>query len=425
MKKFSNQKKIILGSIIGVLVGTLLSVSYAMFTYSREGTSNSKLIVGDIYMKYKDTNKEILLQNAMPSTSSAGGDYFEFEITGKNTSSNTIYYELLLSHGDVPNNKTEENRIADEFLRFKLVEVTNNVEGNDLLVNNQYYTIDKERIYVGTIPTTNQETTTTYRLYCWIDNSLVIGEDYSQSEWNNLFASIGVDVVGDFTVKTVPTYALITYDANGGKIRPSKKQLSTTATTYGTLVIPTPPEGYEFDGWYTDATNGTKVESSTTYTNGTSATTLYAHWKEQYRIACPGEGCYYTNSTNSYFTTWNTINHTPTTFLLTDLKTDYISLASYGSYYAIKLNDSNQADQAYVCLGSVCIEGTYNDNPNKSKIQTLNLEILNKAGNCNGSVGSNISCTLFGANVTLDSNGSVSMTIPSLGYKTVSSNGYF
>ena len=32
--KFNNKKKIILGSIIGVLIGSLISVSYAFFTFS-------------------------------------------------------------------------------------------------------------------------------------------------------------------------------------------------------------------------------------------------------------------------------------------------------------------------------------------------------------------------------------------------------
>lgn len=46
--------------------------------------------------------------------------------------------------------------------------------------------------------------------------------------------------------------------------------------TYGTLPTPT-RTGYTFDGWYTSATGGTKVTSSTTVT-ATSNQTLYAHW---------------------------------------------------------------------------------------------------------------------------------------------------
>ena len=46
--------------------------------------------------------------------------------------------------------------------------------------------------------------------------------------------------------------------------------------TYGTLPTPT-KSGSTFDGWYTSASGGEKVTSSTTVTNA-SAHTIYAHW---------------------------------------------------------------------------------------------------------------------------------------------------
>lgn len=46
--------------------------------------------------------------------------------------------------------------------------------------------------------------------------------------------------------------------------------------TYGTLPTPT-RSGYTFDGWYTAASGGTKITSSSTYTTQT----LYAHWTHQ------------------------------------------------------------------------------------------------------------------------------------------------
>ena len=368
----NNKKKIILGSIIGVLVGTLLGTTYAMFTYERGGTTNSKLIAGDIYMKYKDTNREINLSNAMPSATYEGGDYFEFEITGKNTSNKTIYYELLLNHGGLPTSGTytETNRIADEFLRFRLVEVTGTTEGNDLLTTTQYYNIDNERIYVGTIPgggASAQETTTKYRLYCWIDNSLGIGVDYTQEEWNNLFASIGVNVNGDFTVKTLPTRTLITYNANGGKVLPSKRQVLTTATTYGSLATPT-KAGFEFGGWYSDQGLTTKVESTTTYINGTSATTLYAKWNQQQSVgtiaSCPGCEYFYSSTLFNYGQDGVTRDE-----LLQEaagigaiFSSDYRDLIQDRDYFlGLKFN-GNIVEKAYACgienNTPFCIEGS-------------------------------------------------------------------
>ena len=100
----------------------------------------------------------------------------------------------------------------------------------------------------------------------------------------------------------------VTYDANGGSVSPlNKKVLQTfvnwntaangSGTAYnagatysananvtlyaqysdpsvGTLPIPT-RSGYYFDGWYTAASNGTKITDSTKIT---ASTTVYAHW---------------------------------------------------------------------------------------------------------------------------------------------------
>ena len=71
----NNKKKIVLGSIIGVFIGILISVSYAFFTFSK-ASGKSELIAGDIYMRYKET-KGISLENAVPRTSYDPNGYFD------------------------------------------------------------------------------------------------------------------------------------------------------------------------------------------------------------------------------------------------------------------------------------------------------------------------------------------------------------
>ena len=78
-------------------------------------------------MKYKETSN-INLSGAMPSAtypSSTTGNYFEFQITGKNTSSRDITYNVKLAYGD---EETGKDRLHDNHLLFKLVEVVNNEE---------------------------------------------------------------------------------------------------------------------------------------------------------------------------------------------------------------------------------------------------------------------------------------------------------
>ena len=198
-------------SLIGLIISILLfiigvGVTFAAYTYSRNGTSNSKQVVGDIYMHYTESNA-LTLENAMPSSTYIANNYFEFTVDGKNTTANKdIIYDIVLSHGDVPQGKTETNRIDDKFLKFRLVEVINNTE-TEILNNKSYDDLTSKRIYVETIPkNTTSGITHTYRLYMWIGNEVVIGninQDYTESEWSNLFASIKVNVTGDFTEKEV------------------------------------------------------------------------------------------------------------------------------------------------------------------------------------------------------------------------------
>ena len=74
----------------------------------------------------------------------------------------------------------------------------------------------------------------------------------------------------------INTYTL-TYNANGGSVTPTSKTL-TYGSQYGTLPTPT-RTGYTFNGWYTAASGGTKVSSTTTI--GASNTTIYAHWTKK------------------------------------------------------------------------------------------------------------------------------------------------
>ena len=132
--------------------------------------------------------------------------YFEFTVDGKNTTTNKdIWYEVALSKGDNIDGKT---RIKDNLLRFRLTETKDNKE--TIVVNNKSYSdLTSKRIWVDTInKNTINEVVHTYRLYMWISNDTVIGnvnQDYTMEEWKNIFASIKVNVTGDFNEKYILT----------------------------------------------------------------------------------------------------------------------------------------------------------------------------------------------------------------------------
>ena len=67
---------------------------------------------------------------------------------------------------------------------------------------------------------------------------------------------------------------LVLFDANGGDLTDFYRFVRFGAA-YGTMPMPSRP-GYTFDGWYTAATGGTQVTSSTVVNQGDHM--LYAHW---------------------------------------------------------------------------------------------------------------------------------------------------
>lgn len=160
------------------------------------------MVLGDIYMYYNGS-QSLNLTNVLPSDTYNKDDYFSFTIDGKNTSNKDIYYEILINHGEELAGKT---RILDKFLKFTLVQVN----GSDeiVLINNRGCNeLNNAAIYIDTI-NKGSEVSNTYKLYMWISDSLLISNesgDYTMEEWGNIYASIKVDVVGDFTEKSLET----------------------------------------------------------------------------------------------------------------------------------------------------------------------------------------------------------------------------
>ena len=97
---------------------------------------------------------------------------------------------------------------------------------------------------------------------------------YSNWSWDKTTVTGSVKNNGYTVWATLPTVT-VTFDPNGGEVTPTTKEVK-IGETYGELPVPT-RTGYSFDGWYTAAEDGDKVEATTTVT-ATTAHTLYAHW---------------------------------------------------------------------------------------------------------------------------------------------------
>ena len=91
-----------------------------------------------------------------------------------------------------------------------------------------------------------------------------------------------------FSKKTCTTTKTVQFNPNGGTVSTKSKNV-TIGKTYGTLPTPT-RTGYDFDGWYTQKTDGTKVTANTSV--GTNPpNTLYAHWiAKKYTVTLDANG---------------------------------------------------------------------------------------------------------------------------------------
>ena len=95
------------------------------------------------------------------------------------------------------------------------------------------------------------------------------------------------------------TAATLSYNANGGSVSPGSK-ICSIGGTYETLPTPT-RTGYSFSGWYTSASGGNQVSSSTKM--GSSNTTIYAHWTANtYTVSYNGNGATSGNTASSNHT---------------------------------------------------------------------------------------------------------------------------
>ncbi len=196
----NNKKKIVLGSIVGVIIGSLISVAYAVFILGNNSL-NSQLVAGDIYMRYKE-NKSLTISDMIPSDTYNENDCFEFEIIGKNTSTNkNLVYNIVVEHGD--DHETRDERILDKFLKFTLFEEKNG-EYVKLVDAISYDDIsDGQVIWQEVIKNnTTNEVNHRYKLYAWVSGVLVgntSDADYDSNTWSSIFASIKVNVNSSYT----------------------------------------------------------------------------------------------------------------------------------------------------------------------------------------------------------------------------------
>ena len=106
------------------------------------------------------------------------------------------------------------------------------------------------------------------------DGQSVKGSDF----WNPTITNFSAELVAVWTANTYT----VTFNENGGGTPSPVSKTVTYDSTYGNLAT-CERQGWQFDGWWTEADRGTKIEPTTKVTI-TENKTLYAHWTQKFTV---------------------------------------------------------------------------------------------------------------------------------------------
>lgn len=199
-------------SILGVISLVLITagVTYAFFSYAKQGTTENVIKTGTITFLYDELEGEgngIKITDAIPMDDATGkalsdaNQYFDFKVTSTVTGDATIPYEVTLRKGT-------NSTLGEDQIKVYLTatgDETNGVNSADDNGTIKLYsqlaqtstnvpagTVEKT-IYKGTVPATTQNYTETFRLRMWIKGETGASADYSPYEFVLKSAATGTD----------------------------------------------------------------------------------------------------------------------------------------------------------------------------------------------------------------------------------------
>lgn len=171
----------ILLSVIGILSVMLVTVgiTFAVFTYTKQGTTENTITAGTIEFLYTENTgvgAGINITNALPVSNDVGKAYstegyvFDFKITGKNSGTQVIPYEVTLR-------ETTDGSLAS-VMDVYLTDMNDNQDTEILPVTKYSFLPDTEidshqytekTLYIGSVPANSTDYTQNFRLRLWMD----------------------------------------------------------------------------------------------------------------------------------------------------------------------------------------------------------------------------------------------------------------
>lgn len=182
-EKEKNYEKFILsGALILLLIVSVVGITYAVFSYQREGEKNNVITTGSIIFTYTETTNGINLQNAMPISDEVGKKlersennegYFDFNVSCSLAGTARINYEVYATKLNV------ENPLSEEYVKMYLTDGTTDqpILGYDNDVPTYYSLKDStvasgsKTLYTGSFTNSGVQS---FRLRMWLSDQYTV-----------------------------------------------------------------------------------------------------------------------------------------------------------------------------------------------------------------------------------------------------------
>lgn len=180
MERKNSSKQVLLSVLaVAILVVAVVGVSFAFFTYSKQGETVNTITTGTLVFSYNEPENGILLEDAVPmsdedakTTLTSGRNVFDFTVTSTINGNATINYEITAKES------TDQSDIGTLESKYVKVSLDKVAGGSETPVKAATYyddltagTIATGDKLLGTGSATNSNgspVTTTYRLRMWM-----------------------------------------------------------------------------------------------------------------------------------------------------------------------------------------------------------------------------------------------------------------
>lgn len=182
-KREGREQTLVIVVLLFMLVLLVVGVTYAAFTYSKQGTKINQISTATMTMNYIEGTKGIVINNSMPVTEDVGkqlsgeNETYDFSVEVGITGQQALIYEIVASKDNT------RSTIKNENVRLYLQSGSSpNSYTKEVLQPTQYTPLaakDDLDVSAGDMVLARvgatSSMTTHYRLRMWIDSSYVVG----------------------------------------------------------------------------------------------------------------------------------------------------------------------------------------------------------------------------------------------------------